>query len=350
MSSPTNDTHNNTKNNIFPISFSIPDELVVSDDHMEKVPKQRLISLVIPNSCGYYFYDYDEEDKYHRQYQESWLANTCKKGGWDCMRHYEIMANGCIPIFSSIDQCPEKTLTTLPKQLLLTVLENYDTMSDESMVQTRKHILDHMRQHCTTSAAAERFLCTVSQMAETDLDVCAPFRKPVLLLACSPGESYLRESLAIGLRRLLGPKSFIDYPRIDVLYSDFDCRANGSYGRGFSYANRLTVEADDCSVEDRSNIAARILNRDFSHIIYGKVGIDEGPMGSFWQEMPFWKEVKAAGYSKNDVSFLYNGDRMHFMTSNNPPWEDFEMTTLAREHVLRHAEHGLVFLREYTHM
>jgi len=30
-----------------------------------------------------------------------------KKGGWDCMRHYEISANGTVPCFYMLDQKPK---------------------------------------------------------------------------------------------------------------------------------------------------------------------------------------------------------------------------------------------------
>jgi hypothetical protein len=31
-----------------------------------------------------------------------------KKGGWDCLRHYEIIGNGCMPYFENIEKCPKK--------------------------------------------------------------------------------------------------------------------------------------------------------------------------------------------------------------------------------------------------
>jgi hypothetical protein len=41
------------------------------------------------------------------------------------MRHYEIMANGCIPYFPDIEQCPPNTMALLPKDLLLQGNELY---------------------------------------------------------------------------------------------------------------------------------------------------------------------------------------------------------------------------------
>ena len=39
------------------------------------------------------------ESDYYKDYQRSYFAITCKKGGWDCLRHYEILANAVSPTF-----------------------------------------------------------------------------------------------------------------------------------------------------------------------------------------------------------------------------------------------------------
>lgn len=44
-----------------------------------------------------YSYSYDTEAEYNKQYSESYFAVSSKKAGWDCLRHYEIIAAGCIP-------------------------------------------------------------------------------------------------------------------------------------------------------------------------------------------------------------------------------------------------------------
>ena len=43
------------------------------------------------------------------------------------MRHYEILANGCIPIFLDLENCPINTLTNLPKKCLLYCKKLYET-------------------------------------------------------------------------------------------------------------------------------------------------------------------------------------------------------------------------------
>jgi hypothetical protein len=51
-------------------------------------------------------YLFDDEDAYYADLRASRFGVTTKKGGWDCMRHYEIAANGCVPAFRDLDRKP----------------------------------------------------------------------------------------------------------------------------------------------------------------------------------------------------------------------------------------------------
>ena len=65
-------------------------------------------------------------NKYYEMYQNSIFSLTYKKNGWDCLRHYEILANGSIPLFIKLDDCPNNTLTSLPKEKLLKFYNLYN--------------------------------------------------------------------------------------------------------------------------------------------------------------------------------------------------------------------------------
>lgn len=100
---------------VYPISFSIPLSKIV-----DSIPlKTRLLAHIIPGNMNTYIYSTKHD--YYKGYQESWFALTCKKAGWDCMRHYEIIANGCIPLFLNLPHCPPNTMTTFPKELIACV-------------------------------------------------------------------------------------------------------------------------------------------------------------------------------------------------------------------------------------
>lgn len=103
------------KKNIYPIQFSIPAEKFFTGE----CRKSKLQSDIIPGSKNNYsFYD---ELSYYNEYRKSYFALTCKKAGWDCLRHYEIIANKCLPVFTNIEKCPSNTLFDWPKELLIKI-------------------------------------------------------------------------------------------------------------------------------------------------------------------------------------------------------------------------------------
>lgn len=107
-----------------PISFAIPDEKICSINELALREVKYEIAPLIPvnqsiDPSYMSTYVYNTEEEYNKMYQQSICALTSKKGGWDTMRHLEIMANGCIPIFVDIENCPPKTLWNFPKTLAL---------------------------------------------------------------------------------------------------------------------------------------------------------------------------------------------------------------------------------------
>ena len=106
---------------LHPITFSIPKEKICESDTLVKT---KILSSLIPGVISTYIYNTEEE--YYNEYKKSYFAITKKKGGWDCMRHYEILANGCIPYFINIKECPKNTMYLLPKELFIEANILYD--------------------------------------------------------------------------------------------------------------------------------------------------------------------------------------------------------------------------------
>ena len=101
--------------NIHPLSFCIPDEYIVR----EPPPKTQVWAEVIPGETLTYRFGPEQEAEYDAMYRDSRFAFTTRKGGWDCLRHYEILAAGAIPVFTDLKHCPAHTLTTFPKGLVI---------------------------------------------------------------------------------------------------------------------------------------------------------------------------------------------------------------------------------------
>lgn len=126
-----------------PINFSIPKELIVNE-----IPaKTKDYASIIPGDLSTYIYD--KQSDYYADYQTSYYGVTFKKGGWDCLRHYEILMNGCIPYFPGLENCPEYTMTLFPKMLICQnnqyliangLSENYNQEADRLLKYTKKYL------------------------------------------------------------------------------------------------------------------------------------------------------------------------------------------------------------------
>ena len=110
----------NNKSNLIPISFAAPKEKILKDINEKPI---NLLAPLIPGRLSTYIYE--DEKTYYNMYANSIFGITNKKLGWDSLRHYEILMNGCIPLFLNIEDCPKLTLTTLPKDRLLNIYNNF---------------------------------------------------------------------------------------------------------------------------------------------------------------------------------------------------------------------------------
>ena len=103
-----------------PLTFGIPAK------HVQDVvqPKGRELSTVVPGDWSTYAYMPREdqtpqqrsqlERDYYIDMQRSFFGLTWKKGGWDCLRHLELLASGCLPLFTDIARAPRGVLALYP--------------------------------------------------------------------------------------------------------------------------------------------------------------------------------------------------------------------------------------------
>jgi hypothetical protein len=278
---------------ILPLSYCIPDECIV-----DTIPdKTELLASLIPGDTSTYLY-YGKEKEYNEMYRRSRFAITKMKGGWDCLRHYEILMNGCIPLFENLTSCPQYTLTTYPKEWNEEAYKLYNnwTNTEEDINKYNElcgRYLEHTRMNCTTTATTKYFLDNVTDGYHA---------KNILLLSGHTGINYYRESLWIGLKRYI--KSIggvaVEYDKLSFLYKDTTNITNH-----FVYPNRL--EKDEYYNMSETEIVEKIKNHFWDIIIYGKVGPDE------YFTFPYYDIVKKK-YNKNNVVFLFGGDEIFDLT------------------------------------
>ena len=142
---------------LHPINFGIPESKIIN-----KVPeKTQDWGTVIPGRMDtYVFFD---EQSYYKDYQNSYFALTHKKGGWDCMRHYEIMANGCVPYFPDIENCPELTMKTFPKSLCKEAIKMVESgeIDDTKYYNLANNFLNYTKENLTSKNIVNNLLSEI---------------------------------------------------------------------------------------------------------------------------------------------------------------------------------------------
>ena len=211
---------------IHPISFSIPLECIVDSPYK----KTQTLGTVIPGNQNTYIFK--DDYSYNSDYQKSYFAITKKKSGWDCFRHYEILANGCFPYFIDLDKCPTDVMTNFPKKIVIEYMKKIDPKSPPSDLeeynQVISNLLDYTRNNLSTINVAKYVLQTIRKPNVTKVLF---LNKPKIF------PDYLRCLTIHGFKTLLKDECH-DYPKLDHLYSDFKNK-NTIYGKGINYAGKL---------------------------------------------------------------------------------------------------------------
>ena len=90
---------------VFPIGFGVPDRLVRPID-LHKKTQLHQTHVQDPEFTSDTAYKFTEEKDYYDDLARSYFGITMRKGGWDCMRHYELLAAGALVMFKNFDAKP----------------------------------------------------------------------------------------------------------------------------------------------------------------------------------------------------------------------------------------------------
>jgi hypothetical protein len=259
----------NYKKNLLPITFSIPEEKICKN--IDISIKTKIEAFVKPLNDRGQVYKYDKEEDYYNDLKTSFFAHTSKRNGWDALRHYEILANNCIPYFSDINECPKNILCFFPKELIkksnelyekVKKLELEDFLTNYEYINTYTELLikiqNHTKEYMTTKSLAN-YVINSSQ------------NKPqnILFLSRTHDEDYLKCLILHGFKTLFGNKCH-DYPKIDSLYKS--CNSTQLYGNGFTYSKLLDDSYRDDLLDN--TIEEDIINKKYDMIIYGQTDIN----------------------------------------------------------------------------
>lgn len=272
---------------LHPITFSIPASKVV-----DVIPKKtKLLSTIIPGDSK--TYTFKTEETYYNEYKSSMFATTTKKSGWDCMRHYEIIANGCIPYFPNLEDCPVNTMALMPKDLMLEGnamyikfsksieltegdLEEYNTLNLK--------LLNFLKDKLTTRAMA-KYVLDRTEFTEV---------KSVLFISGNLYPDYLRCLMLHGFKELFGAKCH-DFPKVSHMYKGENIDYTRLYGMGMSYSNTLEQDLHDSSND--TSIIVDIKNKKYDIVVFG----------SYHRGVPLYNVVSET-YKPNEIILLCGED------------------------------------------
>ena len=219
---------------IYSISFSIPSECIVDAPYK----KTQTLGTVIPGNPKTYIFK--DEHSYNSDYQKSFFAITKKKSGWDCFRHYEILANGCFPYFIDLDKCPTDVMVNFPKEMVIQYMKKIDPKLPppdlEEYNQIISNLLEYTRNNLSTMSIAKNIL---QRIGKPNVQKVLFINNPKLC------PDYLRCLTLHGFKTLLKDNCH-DYPKLDHLYSNFKDKRK-IYGKGINYAGKLD---SDCFRND----------------------------------------------------------------------------------------------------
>ena len=146
--------HTLTAEDVIPISFAMPMSKINFN-----INKIKNFSYITPLDKS--TYTHKDEESYYKDYNEARFGITAKKGGWDCMRHYEIMGNGCLPYFINIEQCPVNVMNQFPKQMCSDINRAVLEIGPESAY---NRFIECMRLHFmtyNTTTALAKYFCDI---------------------------------------------------------------------------------------------------------------------------------------------------------------------------------------------
>lgn len=276
--------------NLHPITFSIPEEKISPDIKT----KTKILSNLIPGDRSTYIYT--NETDYYNEYKQSIFATTTLKAGWDCLRHYEILANGTIPYFPGIEECPPNTLKLFPKEMIKYGNELYNNYRNKQFHELNNEeldkcynlinqLLDYTKNNLTTAKMAQYVLNTVNYNGSN-----------ILYLSGNTDPDYLRCLTLHGFKTLFG-RNCHDYPKIEHIYKSSTVDFAYLYGGGITYTNLLDNSLHDHNLD--ASIIDDILNHKYDIIIYG----------SYHRVLPFYDFI-TQHYTKDKI-ILMCGEDLH---------------------------------------
>ena len=276
---------------LHPISFSIPTEKICSN--YKNSVKTKLLSSLVPGNIKTYIYN--NETDYYNEYKKSYFAITKKKAGWDCLRHYEIICNGCLPYFIDIEKCPTNTMFLHPKKLYIESNNLYDKIKNinindltNEQINTYNNLRDRFIKYTLDKLTTEKMALYI--INKTNIKTVSK----ILFLSGNTKPDYLRCLTLHGFKTKFGTNCH-DYPKISHIYKSNNINYNSLYGKGITYTNLLNDDLHNNKLDD--SIVKDIKDKYYDIIIYG----------SYHRGMPYY-DLVYNNYDSDKIILLCGQD------------------------------------------
>lgn len=280
---------------IHPITFCIPEEKIIT----EMPIKKKTMSIIVPMSSGSHTYRFHTEKEYYEEYRESLFAITKRKSGWDCMRHYEIIANGCLPVFENIENCPPNTMALLPKKILKEIKDfYYSSVYNKQINDLNPEILIKCSQYSNELVTFLKHNLTTKVLANYVLNKSGHTNvKKILFLSGDIGPDYQRCLVLHGFKTIFGADCH-DFPKIPHIYKGCETPNNQLSGWGMTFTK--LIDDSTHKFDKDKTIIEDIQNKKYDIVIYG----------SFHRGLPYFDLVSQV-YSKNRIIMICGEDIHH---------------------------------------
>jgi hypothetical protein len=301
----------NAKDLVLPISFGLPEGRYARAKRFQQLNKTRDFAQIIPGVKRTYIYS--TEDSFYDGYAEAYYGITMKKMGWDCFRHYEIIASGSMPFFLDYSQIPSNTIHDFPVNTMKQAMELPGVPSQEEV---RKHmaknstarlridhsvfnqakyesllaeLIEYALDHLTWSGKAQYILSTIQRFYPclTQPKVLMVTSRRCEFMSCVVFGALYGELGANYMSSLFGPK--------DALFESLVAPPKEMYGQGFSYVNSFSDKWNETEMDKLTR--QRLQDGFFNTIVFTNAGNHYCQLREYFSNMP------------SDINLLYDYQR-----------------------------------------
>ena len=171
--------------------------------------------------------------EYRKEYERAYWGITHKKGGWDCMRHLEILSSSCLPLMYDAKKIPKWTMNYYPKNSMRFLNDKFLEKPFIPGEATRTYFEAWFDTWLTPEAMVNNMFKLIGNKSKL---------KKILFIDDSLHSQidYLSILTLVGLTRVAGVNLDIWEYYPEYLSENYSGKTGELYGRGFSFSKSIS--------------------------------------------------------------------------------------------------------------